>query len=280
MTVINTNVQSIVARQTMSINSRNMSQAMEQLSTGKRINSAKDDAAGMAVSESMTSQIRGMDMAVRNANDAVSLMQTAEGAMVEQSNMLQRMRELSVQASTDTLSDTQRGYLDKEYGKLKDEIDHIASKTAWNGMSVLDGSKGSGSTAGTFTFQIGTAAGDTMDVQLKKMDTTSTGELSGVAASISTRTEASGAISTIDGALDKINDMRAELGANMNRLTHVTDNLTSMSTNVAASRSRIMDTDYAKATTELARTQIIQQASTAMLAQANQSPQGVLSLLR
>jgi flagellin len=266
MSVINTNVKSLVAQNAMKINNRAMSNAMEQLSTGSRINSAADDAAGLAVSQSMTSQIRGLNMAVRNANDGISLAQTAEGAMVEISNMLQRMRELAVQAASGTLSASQRDYLDTEFTAMEDQIISTVSNTKWNGQAVL-------STGDiTFGIQVGSDAGQTVTV-------TSAG-ITVAAASVTTADVASTAIGTIDTALGTVNSARATLGAVVNRLTSAADNLTNISQNVSESRSRILDTDYAAATTELARTQIIQQAGTAVLAQANQQPQSVLSLLR
>jgi len=250
---------------------------MQQLSTGKRINSAKDDAAGMAVSNVMTAQIRGLNQAVRNANDAISMLQTAEGAMVEQTNMMQRMRELAVQASNDTLTDDQRTYLDKEFKDLLAQIDEIGAQTTWNGETILDAGGGDGN--GKYTFQVGASADQKLEVEIKKMS--SNGELSDLnSQEVGTRASANTAITQIDSALDKMNDQRAELGSKMSRLTYTADTLANIATNTSESRSRIEDTDYATATTELARTQIIQQAATAMLAQANQSSQNVLALLK
>jgi flagellin len=287
MSVINTNVKSLIVQNAIKVNNRLMSTAMEQLSTGKRINSAKDDAAGLAVSENMTAQIRGLNMAVRNANDGISLLQTAEGAMIEQTNMLQRMRELAVQASNGTLSSTQRGYLDTEFDALKAEIDRIGGNTQWNGMRLLTGTMGA-SGDGIIAFQVGagTSSTETISIQIGKM---STGSTSGAnpsllgnfsAATITNPTDASTAIDLVDEALDAIASQRATIGAGINRLTYAADNLSNISQNTSESRSRILDTDYAQATTELARTQIIQQASTAVLAQANAQPQTVLKLLQ
>ncbi len=287
MSVINTNVKSLIVQNAIKVNNRLMSTAMEQLSTGKRINSARDDAAGLAVSENMTAQIRGLNMAVRNANDGISLLQTAEGAMIEQTNMLQRMRELAVQASNGTLSPTQRGYLDTEFNSLKAEIDRIGGNTQWNGMRLLNGEMGV-SSDGNIAFQVGagTSSTETITIQIGKM---STGSTSGTnpsmlgnfsAATIGNPTDASSAIDLVDDALDAIANQRAVIGAGINRLTYAADNLSNISQNTSESRSRILDTDYAQATTELARTQIIQQASTAVLAQANAQPQTVLKLLQ
>ena len=271
MPVINTNISALYSQNAMKINGRAMSTAMEQLSTGSRINSAKDDAAGLAIGQNMTAQIRGLNQAVRNANDGVNMMQTAEGAMVEQSNMLQRMRELAVQASNGTYSTTQRSYLNTEFSALTTQIGSIASQTTWNGTALISGASTS------FTFQVGQNSGQTIAVTVSAMTTSNLG-VSGTA--VSTTGSASTSIALIDSALDKINNQRAVIGAGINRLTYAADNITNVSANVTASRSSIMDTDYASASTQLSKTQIIQQASTAMLAQANQQPQSVLSLLK
>ena len=279
MSVINTNVSALYSQNAMKINARAMSTAMEQLSTGNRVNSAKDDAAGLAIGQNMTAQIRGLNQAVRNANDGINMMQTAEGAMVEQSNMLQRMRELAVQSSNGTYSSAQRGYLDTEFTQLLEQMDNIASETTWNGMSLLDATSAEGlsTTSGTFEFQVGQNADETISVAIGAMDT-STLLISGL--SVSTASGASTAIDTIETALDTINEQRATIGAAINQLTYASDNLTNISSNITASRSSIMDTDYASASTQLSKTQIIQQAATAMLAQANQQPQSVLALLK
>ena len=269
MPVINTNVSALNAQNVMKTNSRAMSTAMEQLSTGARVNSAKDDAAGLAIGQTMTAQIRGLNQAVRNANDGINLLQTTEGAMVEQTNMLQRMRELAVQSVNATNSDQQRGYLDKEFGELSSQIGLINSQTMWNSTNVL--------ASATLTFQVGNSSDTTFTVNI--VDTTVTGLGIG-SASIASAGVASTALGLIDSALDTVNGQRAQLGATMNRLTYTADNLSNVSANLAASRSNIMDTDYATASSQLSKTQIIQQAATAMLAQANQQPQAVLSLLK
>ena len=273
MSVINTNTSALFAQNALSKNARIMSNAMEQLSTGKRINSSGDDAAGMAIGESMTAQVRGLNQAVRNANDGINMLQTAEGAMVEQSNMLQRMRELAVQSNNGTLSSTQQGYLNTEFLALTTQIASIASNTTWNGMSVLAGT--------TIAFQVGTNSGQTFSLALSGTGTAATAlSITGLAITTTTSTAASAAITTIDSALDYINNVRATVGASINRLTYAADNLTNISQNVQASRSSVMDTDYATASTQLSRAQIVQQAATAMLAQANQQPQSVLALLK
>jgi len=313
MSVINTNVNSLVAQTAVNVNARSLSKAMEQLSTGKRINGSKDDAAGLSISQIMTAQIRGLNQAVRNANDGISMLQTADGAMIEQSNMLQRMRELAVQASTDTVTPDQKDYLNAEFQQLKKEIDRVGTSTQWNGQDLLNGSGGSGGIAadgttsvaaslGTYTFQVGAngatiAASSTntnvFSVTIGKAttDAVNANGITGIynsiinskiydsTAAVSTA-EAKDAIVQIDTSIKNANEQRGAIGAAINRLTYAADNLSNISMNTAASRSRIEDTDYAQASTELARTQIIQQAATAMLAQANQSPQSVLALLK
>ena len=274
MPVINTNVNAMFAQGALKVNGRALSQAMQQLSTGARINSAGDDAAGLAIGQTMTAQIRGLTQAVRNANDGISMLQTAEGSMNEQSNILQRMRELAVQAATATYSSAQRGYLQTEFSALSTQIDNIASQTTWNGMYILDGSENSGN----FVLQVGALSGQTITVTIGNVSTSSSG-LS-VSGDISTASGAISALTVIDDALDTLNDTRATIGAGINQLTYAADNLTNVMQNYSNSRSQIIDTDYATATTQLARSQIIQQAATAMLAQANQAPQTVLALLK
>jgi flagellin len=253
---------------------------MQQLSTGRRINSASDDAAGLAISNKMTAQIRGLNQAVRNANDGISLLQTAEGATQEVTNMLQRMRELAVQAANDTYSDTDRSALQTEYDELATEIDRISDNTKWNNMNVFDISASAAiGTSGVVTFQVGTdgTSGSTISATFQAI---SMSGLSASSLSIDTQSGATSALSSLDTAIEKVDTFRSTLGAKINRLSYAADNLASISQNAAASRSRILDTDYASATTDLARTQIIQQAATAMLAQANQQPQTVLTLLK
>ena len=278
MSVINTNMNSLFAQNALQVNARNLSSAMQQLSTGSRINSARDDAAGLAIADTMTSQIRGLNMAAKNGNDAISLVQTAEGAMTQQTAMLQRMRELAVQASSDSTSDTNKGYLNTEFTSLRTQIDQIGSKTQWNGANVLDATGGT-ATNGTYVFQVGSASGVTISVSIGSMSTT--GALSAVTASaISTSTTATSAIASIDLALGVVASARSTLGAGINRLTYAVDNITNVAQNATEGRSRILDTDYATASSQLAKAQIIQQAATAMLAQANQQPQTVLALLK
>ena len=394
MSVINTNVSSLIAQNAMNTNGLAQSKAMQQLSTGLRINGAKDDAAGLAISSKMSAQIRGLDQAVRNANDGVSLLQTTDGALVAVGDMMQRMRELAVQSASDTNVTSDRTALNSEFSQLKTEITRITKNTQWNGMNILDGS--ANGTTGTFNFQVGANAGQTISKTIGNMgsaasaatvtagghvaaaatvaqvdtltiagtyaagdvitingakqqmqytvtsaDATDAAPLTHIAASIvtamgvssgsqssylsangmgaasaagvitltatavnvastapsasaatggslanindlnvSSQVAATGAIAGMDSAIATVNTQRSDLGATINRLTYAADNLSNVSENTSASRSRVQDTDYAKASTELSRTQIIAQASTAMLAQANQSQQSVLALLK
>ena len=277
MSVINTNVSAMYSQNAMKTNARAMSTAMEQLSTGTRVNSAKDDAAGLAIGQNMTSQIRGLNMAVRNLNDGINMMQTAEGAMIEQSNMLQRMRELAVQSMNGTYSSTQRGYLNLEFQALSNQINDISVNTMWNDQVLLNAD--TTNTSGVFTFQAGQSSGVTISVTIGDMGTSSSG-LDISAKNIGTYDDAALALTAISSALETINAQRASIGAGINRMEYAADNLTNVSSNATQSRSTIMDTDYALATTQLAKTQIIQQAATAMLAQANQQPQQVMQLLK
>jgi flagellin len=409
MSVINTNVSALLTQNSLTTNSRAMGKAMEQLSTGKRINSAADDAAGLAISERMTTQIRGLNQAVRNANDGLSLLQTAEGAMIEMSDMLQRMRELALQAATDSNTTADRTALDDEFQQLKAEITRIGANTEWNGTKILNGNNSFGTVNGNdqdVKFQIGANASQTIDIKFKDFTFTPTGttptnsvttiefagktagddtarltgtigtvafdvdftaladdpdadgigalrdalqtklraysglegisvtsqgetititDATGKAASafafkqadgsdattpdaiityangtsssaaaptggvfvanlagsaITSQSTADAAVGYIDTAITAINSERSKVGSVMNRIGFAIENLSNISTNAAASRSRVLDTDYAAVTTELARTQIIQQAATAMLAQANQQPAAILSLLQ
>jgi flagellin len=283
MSVINTNVKSLVAQNAMSTNNRSLDKAMQQLSTGKRINTAADDAAGLAIGNKMTAQIRGLNQAVRNANDGISMLQTAEGATQEITNMLQRMRELAVQAANDTYQTSDRSALNSEVESLSSEIKRISDNTEWNGMKLFTAanqSAGGIGSGGNVTLQVGIggSGGNQFSVQLTDIDSTLGVSAGGI--SLSTRSGATNALATLDAAIATIDGERSKFGATMNRLTYAIDNLSNISQNAQASRSRIMDTDYAQATTDLAKSQIIQQAATAMLAQANQAPQAVLSLLR
>jgi len=274
--IINTNTAATLTSNALARNDRDMSQAMERLSTGQRINSAADDAAGLAISSKMTSAVRGLEQASRNANDAISLLQTADGAAIEISNLLQRMRELAVQVTNDTMTTADQGSVSTEFNALMAEIERIADNTTWNGTNIMDGTNTS------LTFQVGADDGQTVSVTMGDFETaTTTTYGSGTAASLSAITVTSStAIADLDVSIAGLNDQRAEFGSMMNRLEYTVDNLRNVAQNTDASRSRIMDADYAAESTELARTQIIQQAATAMLAQANQSAQAVLSLLK
>ena len=279
MPVINTNVSALNAQAALAKNSRAMSSAMEQLSTGSRINGADDDAAGLAIGNTMTSQVRGLNQAVRNINDGVNMLQTAEGALTETTNMLQRMRELAVQSASGTYSTTQRSYLQVEFMALGSQIDKVASETTWNGYALLTGATGS-TTNGTFSFQSGQTSGQTIDVTFGGMTLSGLALTTATLVGISTVASASASLAYIDSAISTVNSQRATFGASINRMTYAVDNLTNISANTSASRSTITDTDYATASTNLSKNQIIQQAATAMLAQANQQPQSVLSLLK
>jgi flagellin len=276
-TVINTNVKALVATGELVKNGRTMAKTMESLSTGSRINKASDDAAGLSIRENMTAQIKGLNAAVRNANDAISMLQTADGALNEVSDMLQRMRELGTLAQNDTYSTAQRVAMNDEFTQLQGEIDRIADNTQWNSMNLLDGTGGNWGGGSLFTFQVGANAGQTISVAIPGMGIASLG-ISAV--SIGTVTDARAAVTALDDAISVLNTRRSVIGSVINRLTHAVDNLTNVAQNATESRSRVTDTDYASATTELARAQIIQQAATAMLAQANQQPSMVMSLLR
>ena len=292
MTVINSNISATLTANALSKNERAMGQTMERLSTGLRINSAADDAAGLAIASKMTSQINGLNQAVRNSNDAISMLQTADGAAIEITNMLQRMRELSVQAATGTNTSTDVANLNTEFTALLSSIDAIANNTEWNGKKILNGTEGAGNltsspTAFVTTFQVGANAGQSLQIDFGDWNlaaggtggsgTVATGVLG---ADFSAKTISNTTIAELDTAIAGINTRRATYGAAINRLEYTVDNLTNVSQNSAASRSRIQDADYAAETTELARTQIIQQAGTAMLSQANQQAQSVLALLK
>ena len=294
MTVINTNNAAAITANALTKNERAMSQAMERLSTGQRINSAGDDAAGLAISSRMTSQLNGLNMAVRNANDAISLVQTADGALSEVTNMLQRMRELAVQAASGTMSTTDQAALSTEFEALTLGIDAIADNTQWNGTQLLDAT----SNSGVFAFQVGANASQTISVTIRDFTTDggSTGVMENLddatttdfeddaftldAIAITSASEATAAMTELSNAITRVDTERAALGSVISRLEYAADNLSNVSQNTSASRSRILDADYASETTELARTQIIQQAGTAMLSQANQQAQSVLALLK
>ncbi|VWX53055.1 flagellin [Novosphingobium sp. 9U] len=275
MSAINTNISAMKASNASISANKALGTSMERLSTGKRINSAKDDAAGLAISTSMTSSIKGMSQAIRNSNDGISLAQTAEGALGEVTNMLQRVRELAVQSASGTYSDTtDRVYMQAEVDQLTSQMDQVITNSEFNGVKLFDGS------TATVTIQTGSESADTVDLAMA--DLTSLAASGGAAGSydVSSATAANTLLGTVDTELDSISSARATLGAGQSRLESVVNNLTSNVTNLSDARSRIEDTDYSTETTALAKAQILSQASTAMISQANQSQQNVLSLLR
>ena len=282
MTVINTNVSATLASNALARNERAMSTAMERLSTGKRINSAGDDAAGLAISARMGSQVKGLEQAARNAADAISMVQTVEGAGKEIVNILTRMKELATQSATGTLSTTDRTALDTEYEGLKSEIGRIQANTKWNTRALMDAAANASTTVNV---QVGDANGgaNQMAIAFKSWDTAS-GLAYGADISNSdigaSATVAGNAITALDTAITTATSELATYGAYINRLEYAQDNLLNVAQNTDASRSRIEDADYASETSELAKTQIIAQAGTAMLAQANQIKQTVLALLQ
>ncbi|WP_088281812.1 flagellin [Ideonella sp. A 288] len=283
---INSNIQSLNAQRNLSASQSSLATSMQRLSSGLRVNSAKDDAAGLAIAERMNSQVRGMNVAIRNANDGISLAQTAEGALGKVADALQRMRELSVQAANATNSDDDKDSLDKEFGELAKEIQRVVSGTTFNGKNIL------GADAAAQTFQVGanTSGDDTIDITTLDMTTEATittvagTDNTGAGRAVIDNTANAGAIQTvmdnIDLALDKVNSERATMGASQSRFDAVISNLQISVENQSASRSRIMDADFAAETANLSRSQILQQAGNAMVAQANQLPQQVLALLR
>jgi len=268
MTSINTNIASQIAANALRTNERSMGTAMERLSTGMRINSAKDDAAGLAIANRMGSQVVSLKMASKNAQDGISMLQTLDGATKEISTMLNRMRELFVQHENGTNSATDLTNLESEYAALVAEITRITADTSWNGMKLI-------STADNdnVDLQVGSESGNTITISIADLETT-------VADTVTTLAALAGDPSDIDDAIDAISAERAAYGAYISRLEHASDNLMNVATNLDSSRGRIEDADYAAETTELARTQIIAQAGTAMLAQANQIKQSVLALLK
>ena len=263
---INTNVNSLNAQRNLSASQGSLATSMERLSSGLRINSAKDDAAGLAIADRMNAQIKGINVSVRNANDGISLAQTAEGALSTVTDVLQRMRELAVQAQNGSNGTSDRANLDTEYQQLSSEITRIAAQTKFNGTAIV------GASAGAQTFQVGANNGDTLTITTATVTT--------VAGGLTTSAAASTAVAALDTALDTITSSRATYGAMINRFQFAITNLQVTGENQSAARGRIMDADFASETANLARSQILQQAGTAMVAQANQLPNQVLSLLR
>ncbi len=274
--VINTNLNSLTAQRNLSSSQSSLATSMQRLSSGMRVNSAKDDAAGLAIAERMNSQVRGMNVAIRNANDGISMAQTAEGALGQIGNALQRMRELAVQARNSTNTTQDKVSLNEEFKQLQGEISRITDGTKFNGMGVLNSSM-------TLTFQVGANTGQEDTITAAGVDL-STGAVSSAAANTiaitGDATAIGSAISAIDSAINIVNSNRATFGAIQNRFDSVIANLQVSVENQTAARSRIMDADFAAETAAMSRSQILQQAGNAMVAQANQLPQQVLSLLQ
>jgi flagellin len=280
---INHNISSMIGQGALQTQQNSLSKSLEKLSTGLRINRASDDAAGLSVSESMRSKIRGMDRGKSNAEDGIALVQIAEGATGEINNILQRMRELSIQSSTDTMTTTERSYTDKEFGQLMKEITRISSSAQYNGQTLLDGAAGSFGVAGgsASVLHIGSgssASVDRVSITINSMTLGAIG-MNQTTTSVSTSATALTALSLIDTAIKSVNTMRSDMGAYVNRLEFAISNLGNQIYNTQDAESRIRDVDFAKETTEFTRAQILTQSATSMLAQANQVPQGVLSLL-
>ena len=299
--IINHNLNSMNAHRNMSFNTAQTGKAMEKLSSGLRINRAGDDAAGLAISEKMRGQIRGLDQSTRNAQDGISLIQTAEGALNETHSILQRMRELAVQSSNDTNTGTDRTEIQKEVDQLAIEITRISNNTEFNTKKLLDGSASTGSGvtgAADLTFHIGANSGQTLTLKIGAMDafslgvadmvdTTNNAKATLVAAAkadggidVSTQTAANKAITEISKAIEKVSSERSMLGANQNRLEHTINNLSTSAENLQAAESRIRDVDMAKEMMNFTKNNILNQAAQAMMAQSNQQPQAVLQLLR
>ena len=278
---INTNIASIDAQRNLSASQSSLATSMQRLSSGLRINSAKDDAAGLSIAERMNAQVRGMNVAVRNSNDGISLAQTADGALAQVSNSLQRMRELAVQARNSTNSSSDKDSLNKEFGQLQSEIQRVLGGTTFNGKHIL------GTDATKLNFQVGanTTTNDTVSITTSNMnkDTTMTNVTYSTSASIDSSNDSSAigkVIDNIDKAIDDVNDTRATFGATESRFDSIISNLQSSVENQTAARSRIMDADFATETANMSRANVLQQAGTAMIAQANQQPSQVLALLR
>jgi flagellin len=271
MTVINSNSAALRAQNGTRLANQQLQTAMARLSSGNRINNASDDAAGLAISNSMTSQINGMNQAISNANDGVSMAQTADGALNEVTNMLQRIRELAVQSASGTYSNTDRSNMQAEVGLLVTQISDTLANSNFNGVNLFNGS--AGNSTGIVKIQVGPNSGDTIDMSFGKIaDATATTSVADV-------TSANTALTTVDAQLQTIDTARASLGAAESRMNSVVNSLTDNVTNMTDARSRIADTDFSVETTNLAKAQILSQAATAMLAQANQTPQGVMKLL-
>ena len=285
--VINTNVASLNAQRSLTASGAELKTAMERLSSGKQINSAADDAAGFAIAERMTAQIRGLNMATKNASDGLSMIATIENATKDVTDMLHRIRELAVQAANDTNSSTDRGYLQQEVNSLLDEINRVAEQTVYNGATVLDGSRDSNESGSAQSIQVGTDAGQSISFDVRSIKTGDLG-LTGYSdgdggtanVSVLSASAASDALAKISSAIEQVAGGRAELGAVANRLEYTVSNLMNVAEYTTAARSRIEDADFAAESARLAKAQVLQQTGTAMLAQANASQQLALSLFR
>ena len=280
---INHNISSMIGQGALHTQQTSLTKSLEKLSTGMRINRASDDAAGLSVSESLRSKIRGMGRAKGNAEDGIALIQIAEGATGEVNNILQRMRELSIQSSTDTMTTTERAYIDKEFGQLMNEITRISNSASYNGMTLLDGQSSSFGVSGgqASVLHIGAGSSSSIDrisITITAMTLGALG-MNPTTTSVSTSATALSSLSLIDNAIRSVNTMRSDMGAYVNRLEFAISNLSNQVYNTQDAESRIRDVDFAQETTEFTRTQILSQSATSMLAQANQVPQGVLSLL-
>jgi flagellin len=275
MSVVNTNIASLNSWRNLQASQNSMNTSLEKLSSGKKINRAADDASGLAISEKMTSQINGLDQATQNAQNGISLIQTAEGALNETTAILQRIRTLAVQSRNDTNTDNDRGQTQKEVAALLSEIDRIATTTQFNTKNLLNGSASDTS----LVFQIGANQGQVLSVTITNMGT-SAGALGVSGVSLGVAGSASHAVSVLDAAISKVSSQRASLGAVQNRLTHTVNNLEVASENLSAARSNLQDTDMAKEMANYSKQQVLIQSGTAMLAQANQSSQSVLKLLQ
>ena len=274
---INTNLVSLNTQRNLAATAGSLATSIQRLSSGLRVNSAKDDAAGLAIADRMNSQVRGMNVAIRNANDGISLTQTADGALAGVGDMMQRMRELAVQSTNSTNGTDDRGNLNQEFQQLADEVDRVLQGTKFNGKAVL------GADATSLSFQVGagTTTQDSITVSMTRLDTaTSITNVTGASSDITTAAAATTAINNIDAALTAINSERSKMGAVQNRFDSVVSNLRISVESQSAARGRIMDADFAIETANLSRAQVLQQAGSAMLSQANQSPNGVLALLR
>jgi len=281
---INHNISSMIGQGALETQQNSLAKSLEKLSTGMRINRPSDDAAGLSVSESLRSKIRGLGRAKSNAEDGIALLQIAEGATGEINNIMQRLRELAIQSSTDTMTTTERAYTDKEFGQLMNEITRISSSASYNGMTLLDGAAGSFGVSGgqASVLHIGSGSSSSVDrisITISAMTLGALG-MNSTTTSVSTSAGALAALTAIDSAVRSVNTMRSDIGAYVNRLEFAISNLGNQLYNTQDAESRIRDVDFAQETTEFTRAQILVQSATSMLAQSNQVPQGVLGLLK